>query len=76
MVSASRNVINTESVAAWPICSVLYVSLVSSTLLELRSKYPTGRLHDALEDLTAQAFDDVPTDVAHAVGLREITQTA
>jgi hypothetical protein len=37
MVNASRSVINIESVDAWPICSVLYVSRDSSTLLELRS---------------------------------------
>ena len=36
-VSVSRTLTVTESVAACPTCSVLYVSRDSSTLLELRS---------------------------------------
>ena len=34
MVSPSRTPVTTESVAAWPICSVLYVNLDSSAALE------------------------------------------
>ena len=37
IVRVSRSVTMTESVAAWPICSVLYVSFESSTFVELRS---------------------------------------
>ncbi len=76
MVSASRNVTSTESVAACADLLGVVRELGQQHAARAAIEIADRQVHDALEDLTAQPLDDVPADIAHAVGLGEIAEAA
>ncbi len=66
----------TESVVACPTCSVLNVSRDSRTADGVAIEVADGQLQRPLHDLSPQARDDAPPDIAHAVGFDEIADPA